>query len=212
MWSGLKYWYQSAAPSHVLVSTRILLDFDTALSLPLSARSWSNLDGQKIEADYVLSDSITVVLKRNGKHIQYAIAKLSAVDQSFIRLQAGLVPAQAKALTGWNQDFDIAKPASAEASLNLNHHNARAVYQAFSKRDFSPLWDTNKKDVKTDFAYDVATAKTIVYVPAGYDGTKPFGVYLHVSPGDNGQNENGYAPVMGRLNLIYISPKGISNF
>ena len=57
----------------------------------------------------------------------------------------------------------------------------------------------------------MATAKTIVYVPAGYDSTNPFGVYLHVSPGDNGQNENGYAPVMDRLNLIYISPKGTSN-
>ncbi len=181
------------------------------LSSSLNARSWSNLDGKKIEANYVSSDGVTVVLNRDGKDIQYTIAKLSDVDQAFIRLQAANPPARAGVVTGWIQDFAIAKPAFAEASLYLSHHNAKAVYQAFAKGDFSPEWDTNKKDVKTEFAYDTATAKTIVYVPAGYDGTKPFGVYLHVSPGDNGQNENGYAPVMDRLNLIYISPKGTSN-
>lgn len=181
------------------------------LSLPLSARTWSNLDGQKIEADYVSSDGVTVVLNRNGKEVQYAMAKLSAADQVFIRGQAAAIPARTQALTGWIQDFAIAKPAFTEASLYLSHHNAKAVYQAFAKGDFPSGWDTNKKEVKTEFAYDAATAKTVVYVPPGYDGTKPFGVYLHVSPGDQGQNSNGYGPVMDRLNLIYISPKGTSN-
>lgn len=120
-------------------------------------------------------------------------------------------PAPAQVVTGWIQDFAIAKPAFVEAKLYLGHRNAKAVYQAFARGGFPPDWTTNKKDVKTEFAYDSATAKTIVYVPSTYDGTKPFGVYLHISPGDNGQNMQGYAPVMGRLNLIYISPKGTSN-
>ena len=83
----------------------------------------------------------------------------------------------------------------------MSHPNTKAVYQAFAKGEFSPTWTTNKKDVQTEFAYDAATAKTIVYVPASYDGTKPFGVYLHVSPGNDGENGIGYAPVMDRLNL-----------
>ena len=37
------------------------------------------------------------------------------------------------------------------------------------------------------------------------------GVYLHVSPGDGGENLTQYAPVMDRLGLIYISAKGTSN-
>ena len=181
------------------------------LSPTLSARTWSNLDGQKIEADYVSSDGTTVVMKRDGKDIRYSIARLSAADQAFIKQEMAAKSAQTTALTGWLQDFAIAKPAFAEATLYLSHPNAKAVYQAFSKGEFSPTWTTNKKDVKTEFAYDAGTAKTIVYVPASYDGTKPFGVYLHVSPGNDGENVIGYAPVMDRLNLIYISPKGTSN-
>ena len=45
-------------------------------------------------------------------------------------------------------------------------------------------------------------------VPDAYDGSKPFGVYLLISPGDKGENRTEYAPVMDRLNLIYISLKG----
>jgi len=181
------------------------------LSLPVSAREWTNQGGQKIEADYISCDGATVVLKRDGKDISYAIAKLSAADQAFIKEQMAAKPSSAKAITGWIQDFSIAKPAFAETKLYLGHRNAKAVYQAFAKGEFPADWTTNKKDVKAEFAYDAATAKAIVYVPAAYDGTKPFGVYLHVSPGDDGENVEGYAPVMDRLNLIYISPKGTSN-
>jgi predicted esterase len=181
------------------------------LPSPLTAREWSNQDGQKIEADFVSSDGTTVVMKRNGKDISYAIAKLSTVDQAFIKEQVAAKPAPAKAVTGWIQDFAIARPAFVETSPYLSHPNAKAVYQSFAKGGFPPEWTTNKKDAKAEFAYDAASARTIVYVPAGYDGSKPFGVYLHVSPGDNGENMKGYAPVMDRLNLIYISPKGSSN-
>jgi predicted esterase len=181
------------------------------LSLPLSAREWTNQNGQKIEADYVSCDGTTVVLKRNGKEIGYAITKLSAADQAFIKEQTAAKPAPTAAATGWIDDFAITKPAFAEAKLYLTHRNAKAIYQAFAKGDFPPGWSTNKKDVKAEFAYDAAAAKTIVYVPASYDGSRPFGVYLHVSPGDGGEQIRDYEPVMDRLNLIYISPKGTSN-
>ena len=181
------------------------------LSLPLSAREWTNQSGQKIEADYVSCDGATVVLKRDGKDISYAIAKLSATDQVFIKEKMASKPASAKALTGWIQDFAIAKPAFSETKLYLSNRYAKAVYQAFAKGEFPADWTTNKKDAKAEFAYDSSTAKCIVYVPAAYDGSKLFGVYLHVSPGDDGENVDGYAAVMDRLNLIYISPKGTSN-
>ncbi|MEI6607489.1 MAG: hypothetical protein WCP35_19435 [Verrucomicrobiota bacterium] len=181
------------------------------LSFALFAREWSNQGGQKIEADYVSCDGATVVLKRDGKEISYAIAKFSAADQVFIKEQRVATPASEKSHTGWIQDFAIAKPAFSETKLYLGHRNAKAVYQAFAKGEFPADWSTNKKDAKAEFAYDAATAKAIVYVPTGYDGTKPFGIYLHVSPGDDGENVEGYAAVMDRLNLIYISPKGTSN-
>jgi predicted esterase len=182
-----------------------------ALALPLAAREWTNQDGQKIEADFVSSDGTTVVLKRNGRDISYAVAKLSAADQAFIKEQIEAKPAPASAATGWMQNFAITKPAFPEAKLYLKHRNTKAVYEAFAKGQFPAEWSVNQKNAEAEFAYDSANAAAIVYVPATYDGSKPFGVYLHVSPGNSGENLKEYAPVMDRLNLIYISPRGTSN-
>jgi hypothetical protein len=182
------------------------------LALPAAAREWTNETGQKIEADFVSSDGTTVVLKRNGKEVPYPVAKLSVADQAFIREQITAKPAGAAAVTGWVEDFALARPAFPEAKLYLGHHrNTKAVYEAFAKGAFPAEWSTNQKDVVNEFAYDAASASAIVYVPAAYDGSKPFGVYLHISPGNSGENITGYAPVMDRLNLIYISPRGTSN-
>ncbi len=181
------------------------------LFLPLTAREWVNQDGKKIEADYVSSDETTVTLSIKGKEISYAITKLSTADQEFIKEQALAKPAPVKKVTGWNRDFPITKPAFDQTKLYLTHRNTKAVYNAFAEGDFPPAWISNKKDAKAEFAYDSATAKTIVYVPATYDGKKHFGVYLHISSGEHGDNMEDYAPVMDRLNLIYISPKGTSN-
>jgi predicted esterase len=135
------------------------------------------------------------------------VAKLSVADQEFIKQQTKAVAAA----TGWIHDFPIATPLYPEAKQYLSGKNAKAVYQAFDKGLFPEIWNTNKKDAKAEFAYDKAAAKTRVYVPADYDGTKPFGVYLHISPGDEGENVEEYAAVMDRHKLIYISPFGTSN-
>ncbi len=177
------------------------------LNVGASARQWTNIDGKVIEADYVSANGSEVVLKRGGKEVNYPLDKLSAEDQAFIRKQME----EAVAKTGWIHDFPIARPAFSETKDYLTDKTARTVYQAFEKGDFPPTWTTNKKDVKAEFAYDVETAKTHVYIPASYDGSKPFGVYLHISHSDNGENVTGYAAVMDRLNLIYISPFGVSN-
>lgn len=174
-----------------------------------SAREWTNQSGLKIEAEYVSCDGTTVVLDRGGKKIEYALAKLSAADREFIKQQMATPPAAAAA-TGWMHDFPVT-PAFSEQKQYLSGRNARAVYQAFDKGQFPSEWSTNKKDAKAEFTYDVKSAKARVYVPAAYDGSKPLGVYLHVSPGDDGENLEEYAAVMDRHSLIYISPCGTSN-
>ncbi len=189
--------------SRVIGSAFLILGLNTGVS----ARQWTNGDGKIIEADYVSANDSEVVLKRAGKEFNYPLDKLSAEDQAYILKQGEKTAAK----TGWIHDFPITRPAFAETKGYLTGKTARTTYQAFEKGDFPPTWTTNKKDVKAEFAYDVATAKTHVYVPAGYDGSKPFGVYLHISHSDNGENVAGYAAVMDNLNLIYISPFGVSN-
>jgi predicted esterase len=176
---------------------------------PVAAREWTNQSGQKIEADFVSSDGTTVTLKRAGKEIPYQVSKLSAADQEFIKSEAAAKPA-VMAATGRVENSPIV-PAYPEQKQYLTTKNAKAIYQAFDKGDFPSTWDVNKKDAAAEFAYDTTTAKAHVYVPSGYNGIKPFGIYLHISPEDNGEKGAQYAPVMDRLSLIYISPIGTSN-
>jgi predicted esterase len=194
--------------SNTLLITAVLL---AVSHLPLSAREWINDAGQKIEADFISADANTVTLRRNGKEIIYPLNKLSQADRDFIKLQPK-PPAPAAAggaKTGWNAAFPI-KAAHADPKAYLAHGNAKAVYRAFDAGNHSPEWTTNKKNAALEFSYDESKA-AIVYVPASYDGSKPYGIYLHVSPANAGARIAEYAPVMDRLNLIYVSPNGTSN-
>jgi predicted esterase len=173
------------------------------------ARPWTNDKGQVIEADFVSCDGRTVELMLGGKSIRYELGRLSPADQEFARIQMKGTPSAPPAPTGWTRDFPLSKPAFTETKGYLTGRNAKAVYKAFDTGDFPPGWDTNKKDAEKEFAY--ADGRAIVYVPSTYDGSQPMGVYLHVSPGDGGEGIDSYAPVMDRLKMVYISPKGTSN-
>lgn len=179
------------------------------LSMPLMAREWTNQSGQKMEADFVSSNGTTVILKRNGKEFGYEIAKLSAADQEFIRQQAA--GATSAAPTGWMHDFPVV-PAHPDLKGYTASKNFRNIYKAFDGGTFPKDWDTNHKGAgKGEFAYDPAMARARVYVPAGYTPTGGYGIYCHVSHSDAGENIPGYAPVLDRLKLIYVSPMGVSN-
>lgn len=174
------------------------------------ARPWTNDQGRTIEADYVSSDGTSVVLNFNGKQVTYELARLSATDREFASAQLKGAATPQAVRTGWIRDFPISKPAFADTKGYLEGHNAKAVYKAFDSGDFPDSWgDRNKKDAANEFAYE--NGSTIVYVPASYTGTEPYGVYVHISPGDGGENLTDYGPVMDRLKLIYVSPRGTSN-
>jgi hypothetical protein len=173
-------------------------------------RPWTNDKGQVMQAEYVSSDGSTVELSRAGKTIRYELAKLSQADRDFVKERmAAPSPAAKSARTGWMADFLISKPAFPDTKGYLTNRNTKAIYKAFAAGDFPSSWSVNKKDAEHEFAY--TSGKAVVYVPSSYDGTKPMGVYLHVSPGDGGENVANYAPVMDRLGLIYVSAKGTSN-
>lgn len=176
----------------------------------MQARPWINDQGRTIEADYVSSDGTSVVLNFNGKQVTYNLARLSAADREFVSAQLKEAAAPQALQTGWIHDFPISKPAFPDTKDYLEIRNAKAVYKAFDSGDFPGTWgDRNKKDAANEFAYE--NGRTIVYVPASYTGAEPYGVYLHISPGDGGENLAHYAPVMDRLKMIYVSPKGTSN-
>lgn len=59
-----------------------------------SGREWESNDGKKLEADFVSTDGAQVKLKRaNGTTFTVALDRLSALDQSWVKLQSSTGPA-----------------------------------------------------------------------------------------------------------------------
>jgi hypothetical protein len=48
------------------------------------ARTWTNSEGRKLEAEFVSADATTVTLKMQGKEVPYPLAKLSPADREFV--------------------------------------------------------------------------------------------------------------------------------
>lgn len=87
----------------------------------------------------------------------------------------------------------------------------RKVLTAYKMRKGMASYAVNKLTPEQCHAYeDGQTA--IIYVPAGYDGSGPFGVYLHNSPSKQGIRPSpSWQTLMDKLHLIYISPNGGGN-
>ena len=178
-------------------------------------RKWTNTEGKVIHAEFVSSDGSEVTFLMNGKEIKYALNKLSAADREFVSSQSAAPPKTDKptksgdAKTGFMEHVEIRQPAYATAKEYLEGPNAKAVYNAFASGNYPKEWDANKGSIDEMFSYE--NGAMIVYVPAHYDPAKPMGVYLHISANDVGHELKNCQPVMDRLSLIYVSPKGTSN-
>lgn len=63
------------------------------------ARTWTSADGKNtFEGDFVSATDTEVVVKRSGRNIKFAISKLSADDQQFVKDSVAVAAAEAKAL------------------------------------------------------------------------------------------------------------------
>jgi len=63
------------------------------LALPAAARTWTDVQGRKLEGEFVSSNGTDVMLKLNGgKTVAVPLTKLSAVDQKFVADQTAAEP------------------------------------------------------------------------------------------------------------------------
>jgi hypothetical protein len=171
-------------------------------------REWRNREGTSIRAEYVSSHNDGVTIRMNGREFVYPLADLSDADQEYVREQQA---ALARSL-GWHQGIPIDVPAYPDLEGYLNHPNAKRVYEAFDEGTSVTLhWDEPANQARERFDYERASARMHVYVPGNYDGRVPFGIYLHISPGNQGAVDKRYEPLMEKMKLIYVSPMGTSN-
>ncbi len=172
-------------------------------AVALQGREWTNDHGLKIVADYVSSDDTSVTLSKAGAQapIVYPLAKLSTEDQAFVKeegrkadalLRKGLIP-----------DFPI-QAWHPELKEYIKGRTAKKIYDALAAGK-PGIWKENKGTGPEQFTYDTEKAQAIVYVPKSYNGQKPYGAYIHLSPGDGADKGEAYQATMDKFNLIYIS-------
>ena len=171
------------------------------------ARSWTNAKGQVIEAEYVSSEGPTVTLRMGGREVPYPLAQLSAADQDFVK--ETLAKAAAAIKKGLSKDYVMRTSLFPTPEGHFENPQRKAVLKAFEAGAFK---SSNAGTVKDWLQRDVAADQCVVYIPASYDGSKPDGLYLHISPGNGGGDfPAAWHPIFDELKLIAVSAKGVGN-
>ena len=138
-------------------------------SSPLHAefRSWTNLEGVKIDAELVKTEGENVTLRlRNGKLTTFATAKLSLTDQTLIKESATTTSAEIKPAVEadrkarWLAKMDKAQEQSKETGLPILvlftgtswcPSSANLEDQVFSKSEFKTFADKNLVLLRLDY-------------------------------------------------------------
>jgi hypothetical protein len=88
----------------------------------------------------------------------------------------------------------------------------KKIYRAYKDGKSPSNWKDNGMTPEQAVEYKAGEENMVVYVPAAYDGTKPYGVYVHISPGAQGiAPSKEWQALMDKLNMIYLSPNKTQN-
>lgn len=179
------------------------------------ARQWKDVDGRIIEAEFVSSDGEKVMIRKSGKEYPFPLSRLSPEDRKWVSEQSG----------GADEPARPATPSSGPASTGLiKNHPVSVNYRGDPKawadgklarkvRDEAKFSEPIEAGMPSGFEKCVSqTDQTcLVYVPSSYDGTKPFGLYLHITPGEQGGLPGGYQPILDEKRMIFVSADKTSN-
>lgn len=72
-------------------------------------------------------------------------------------------------------------------------------------------WPQHRSD-QIDYSIDPTREQFLVYEPAGYNGTQPFGLVVYISPLNSvSQLPDGWASVLDKRRLLFIAPQAAGN-
>ncbi len=72
-------------------------------------------------------------------------------------------------------------------------------------------WPLEALRKEADTNYDMANETFSAYIPADYDGTKPFGLIVYINAGDNGSIRPDWKPVLDKHHIIWIGANNGGN-
>lgn len=186
------------------------------ISVSLDARTWTSADGKKIEASFVrYKDDSHIVIRMKGKEYTVPLSKFAQVDLDWLE-----------------QRKDEAEKSSAEKAARAKEMSGRFDHKPIHSRLFPEGKDYYKDSVrkkvvrnleeggwgeynqgkqedwmKRDFEKDTCS----IYVPASYDGTEPYGVFLYINHSPKAHINKAWYPVLDAYKLIAVSANKVGN-
>lgn len=113
---------------------------------------------------------------------------------------------------GHHDKLPVTQRHSANAKAFLQLAGPRKVVKAYANPGFGPkhfAGDINKGSPESWIDYD--NGSYMASVPDNYDGKTAFGIYLHISPSPRTSLPKGYAEILRKRKLIFVSPHGADN-
>ena len=124
-------------------------------------------------------------------------------------------PAAAPTATGLPQPGKVTElPIDTKMFKTAREYFAKPVQQkvcrGFKSKEYAD-WTANTLTPEQCAGY-TDPQSAVLYVPAAYDGSETYGVYVHISPSDGGQKPSrDWQAVFDKLKLICVSPNKTSN-
>lgn len=207
------------------VLTRVALACCVMLIPALEARTWTNAEGKTIEAEFISSNGTDVVLGMDGREVSYPLSKLSQEDRDWVKEQ--LAPAEEEPMEETPEPTPEpveppvpskpAGPTGYRVGLTIDHplHDETAAYFAegaaakfVEALKAGALAEENPGQPDSWIERPAGQASYRIYVPAGYDGSTPFGLYLHLPNADEGEIPEELRPLLDKHQLIGVSVDG----
>ncbi len=194
-----------------------VLGMMVCMAVSASARTWTNSEGVKIEADYVSSDGQMVILRMNGKDVNYPLAKLSEPDREWVAKQnapgspaAQAGTAAASAPTGVRTGLPVTVRLFPDLDGYCKDRTRRNVADAFKNGAYTDA-QARHDDPAVWMRRDPGVDRYDLYVPASYDGSTPYGLYLHIPPSPEARYPATWQSVFDERKLIAVIPHGVGN-
>ena len=190
-----------------LILPLLLLSLFTAPVL--FGRSWTNSDGKSIQAEYVSSDGTTVQLMIGGKPVDYPLVKLSLADREFVTAQTRPSKSAISTQTGEITDVKIGPRLFPAPEDYYKDRVRKDCIEAMETGQFWP--DSNPEPSEKWIAHDAEKDTCRFYVPASYDGSTAYGLFLWINASDPGGIPQHWFPVFDEMKLIAVSADHIGN-
>lgn len=177
---------------------------------PVFGRTWTNAEGQEIEAEFQVLKDGKVGLLMGEKVIFYPLEKLSLADQNFAKeAQAKLVePHEIK--SGFYRDEKITSRLFPEIKDYFKDSDRKRILAALEGDRYWP--DSNGGKLEDWAMRDEEKDLCSFYVPKGFKkGAEGYGLLLVIDSGDQAIIPEEWFPMLDELKLVAVGSNRVGN-